>query len=118
VTDRRDLLRMAAFLVVLLVAVGAILLATGGGSDSKEPAAAGGTQVDGIVVDVSVERLVLRPSDGRADMEFAIRPIDRPSFDVFHLRQHAADGLLTRVTFLRDGQTLYALSAEDAPQPR
>jgi hypothetical protein len=35
---------------------------------------------------------------------------------VFHLQQHAADGLLTRVTYIQGDGKLYALRADDAPQ--
>lgn len=63
-TDRRDLLRLAGFLVALLVVAGAIVLATQGGSGGSE---------------------------------------------------HAADGLPTRLTYLEEGSTRYALRADDAP---
>ena len=118
-TDRRDLLRLTAFLVALLVAAGAILLATSGGSDSSDqgPTAPGAQVVDGLVISVTPEQLVLRPATGGAEMTFAIRATERPAFDVFHLKQHAADGLLTRVTYFSSGGTLYASRADDAPQP-
>ena len=118
-TDRRDLLRLTGFLVALLVVAGAIMLATqGGGSDSGEQAAAGGQQqIDGLVMQATSELLVLRPSDGSAERRFAIRPTDAPKFDVFHLQQHAADGLPTRVTYVEQDGALYALRADDAPVP-
>ena len=117
-TDRRDLLRLTGFLVALLVVAGAIILATGGGSGdsgSDDGRAGGAQQVDGLVLEVTSERLVLRPSAGGDPMEFTIRAVDQPSFDVFHLQQHAADGLPTRVTYLEDGSVKYALRADDAP---
>jgi hypothetical protein len=118
VTDRRDLLRLSAFLLILLAVAGGIALATQGGSDSESGVPASGQgQVDGLVVTVTPEQLVLRPSDGRANMTFAIRQTDRQNFDVFHLQQHAADGLPTRVTYVAEGGTLYALRADDAPEP-
>jgi hypothetical protein len=118
VTDRRDLLRLTGFLVALLVVAGAIMLATqGGGSDRPDEAAGGQRQIDGLVLQATSELLVLRPSDGSAERRFAIRPTDTPKFDVFHLQQHAADGLLTRVTYVEQDGQLYALRADDAPQP-
>ena len=118
-TDRRDLLRLAGFLLALLVVTGAVLLATGGGgssSDSSKASEGQGT-VDGLVETVSADQLVLKPSDGRAAMTFKIRATEAPNFDVFHLQQHAADGFPTRVTFIREDGQLYALRADDAPVP-
>ena len=117
-TDRRDLLRLTGFLVALLVVAGAIMRATQGGSDSGDEAAAGGQQqIDGIVTEATSENLVLRPAGGSGVMTFSIRPVDAPKFDVFHLQQHAADGLPTRVAHLRQSGALYALRADDAPVP-
>ena len=106
-------------MVVLLVATGAVLFATKGGSDSSSERASGSQlQVDGIVMEVTPDRLVLRPTaPAGEDMTFAIRQVDRKAFDVFHLQQHAADGLATRVTYVKDGDATYALSAIDAPVP-
>jgi hypothetical protein len=119
VTERRDFIRLAALMLVLLVATGAVLFATQGGSDSESGSASGSQQqVDGIVMSVTPDRLVLRPATaGAQDMTFEIRPVDRDRFDVFHLQQHAADGLATRVTYTQEGATLYAVSAIDAPAP-
>jgi hypothetical protein len=118
-TDRRDLLRLTGFLVALLVVTGAILLATSGGSSSKKSngLAGGQGQVDGRVLVAEPTKLVLKPASGGADMTFAIRATEAPNFDVFHLQQHAADGLLTRVTYIEEDGTLYALRADDAPEP-
>jgi hypothetical protein len=118
VTDRREILRLTGILAALLVVTGLILLATsGGGSDSPdEGAAAGQRTVDGLVLEATPEQLRLRPQAGGSEIAFGIRQVDRPSFDVFHLQQHAADGLLTRVTYFEQGGRLYALRADDAPQ--
>lgn len=117
-TDRRDLLRLTGFLAALLVVTGAIVLATSSGSKGDSgPSAPGGTQtIDGIVMQVDAVKLVLRPAGGQ-DVTFEIRAVDQPNFDVFHLKQHAADGLNTRVTYLQDGSRRYALRADDAPEP-
>ena len=115
-TDRRDLLRLIGLLVALLVVAGAIMLATQGGSDASDGGRDGeAEQVDGVVTQVSSERLVLQPTTGGAPMTFSIRAVDLPKFDVFHLEQHAADGLPTRVTYIEDGEQRYALRADDAP---
>ncbi|CAA9531886.1 MAG: hypothetical protein AVDCRST_MAG85-3754 [uncultured Solirubrobacteraceae bacterium] len=118
-TDRRDLLRLVGFLAALLVVTGAIVLATSGGSKGDDgPRAAGGAQtLDGIVMEVDAVKLVLRPATGGENVTFEIRAVDQPNFDVFHLQQHAADGLNTRVTYLQDGTRRYALRADDAPEP-
>ena len=115
-TDRRDLLRLAGFLVALLVVTGAILLATGGGSDSGGGGrAAGALQIDGTVIEVDAVHLVLKPTTGAEPMSFAIRATEQPQFDVFHLQQHSADGLPTRVTYIEQDGRRYALRADDAP---
>ena len=118
-TERRDLIRLAGLMVLLLVATGAVLFATKGeSSSSPERASADQLQVDGIVMEATSDRLVLRPTTPNSgDMAFEIRPVDRKAFDVFHLQQHAADGLATRVTYVKDGDAMYALSAIDAPVP-
>jgi hypothetical protein len=118
-TERRDLLRLAGFLAALLVVTGAIVLATSGGSkgDDGPRAAAGAQTMDGIVMQVDAVKLVLRPSAGGENVTFEIRAVDQPNFDVFHLQQHAADGLPTRVSYLQDGSRRYALRADDAPVP-
>lgn len=119
-TDRRDLLRLSGVLLALLVVTGAVLLATGGGSTSSSgdvrPSEA--KVVDGLVLEAAPERLRLRPDGGSGEMTFQIRATERPNFDVYHLQQHAADGLLTRVSYVEgEGGTLYALRADDAPPP-
>ncbi len=119
-TDRRDLIRLAAVLTALLVLAGGIMLLTQGGADDGDSgAAADGTQliVDGVVTEVTPEKLVLRPNDGTPLMTFLIRATERPSFDIFHLQEHAADGLSTRVTYVKQGERTYALRADDAPVP-
>lgn len=114
--DRRDLLRLTGVLVALLVATGAIILATGGGSDSEESGTSGLQTVDGIVQSVDATQLTLQPEGGGAPIRFAIRAVDQPTFDVFHLQEHAADGLLTRVSYIEDGSVKYATRADDAPE--
>ena len=117
-TDRRDLLRLTGVLVALLVVTGAVLLAVGGGSSSSGDARPGAAKVvDGLVLEAAPEQIRLRPDGGTGEMTFQIRATERPKFDIYHLQQHAADGLLTRVSYVAEGGTLYALWAEDAPPP-
>jgi hypothetical protein len=118
VTDRRDLIRLGALLGALLLVAGVIMFATEGGSGSSgAKARAGEATIDGRVLSVTTEKLVLQPADGSPEISFDIRQIDLKRFDVFHLEQHAQQGLLTRVTFIRDKGKLYAVNALDAPVP-
>ena len=118
-TDRRDLLRLAGFLVALLVVTGAILLATGGGSsDSPKGPSDGDGQVDGVLVAAEPAKLVLRPADGSPDMTFEVRATEAPTLDVPHLAQeHVPQQLPVRIAYIREDGKLYALRADDAPLP-
>jgi hypothetical protein len=108
--ERGDLLRMAAILAVLLAVTGLTLLLTQGGGDAGPARGA----VEGRLVVVNEEQLVLQPADGSEPMRFRLKPVTARQLDLFHLQDHMAQGLATIVTYEREGDTLYALSADDA----
>ncbi|HEV2999854.1 MAG TPA: hypothetical protein VGW75_03855 [Solirubrobacteraceae bacterium] len=109
--DRRDLLRLGALIAALLAIVAVVLLAGGGGGAS--PVSLG--QVQGVLTEVTSDRLVLQPADGGAPQEFSIRPHDQRRIDLFHLRQHAADALPSIVHYEEADGTRYAVRVDDAP---
>jgi hypothetical protein len=109
--DRRDLLRITGLLAVLAVISVVAAVASGGGSGGDDgPKRA---EVVGVITTVTADRLVLRPADGGEEMQFAVRTSDARRLDIFHLETHSAQGLPTRITYERDGGTLYAVSAID-----
>ena len=114
--ERGDVVRLVALVVVLLVVSGAIaLFASGGGADGSGEERG---EVTGVITTVTQDRLVLRPLDGTEEQTFAIRGVDARRLDLFHLRQHSAQNLPTRVVWFEDGGTRYALEAVDAvPAP-
>jgi len=74
--------------------------------------------VDGTLAVAEPDRLVLRPlrpGPGRGEITFAVRSRERGSFDLQHLRSHAALGVPTRIYYRRDGTRLLALFKDDAP---
>ena len=111
--SRRDLLRLSALLAVLLLLTGIVVLATAGGSDGGGPVTT--KTAEGLLTEVSEQRLVLAPSDGSAQMTFEVRAQDARSIDFFHLEQHSADQLLSVVTYEQDGNRRYAVRVDDAP---
>jgi hypothetical protein len=114
--SRRDLVRLVVLVLVLLAVTGIVALASGGGDDDdKAPAAA---EVTGVITSVTTDRLALRPLEGGREMTFSIRPTDVRRLDIFHLQTHSSQGLPTRVSYERDGGTLYVTQAVDAvPTP-
>ena len=107
---------IVAALAVCLVAVGLIMLFGGGSSEPSKPASAEGQAfVDGTLVVVEETRLVLKPADGSADIEFTIRPQDVGNFDIAHLQSHSSVGIPTRIYYEEQRGTKYALYKEDAP---
>src|SRR4051794_30690429 len=112
--ERRDLVRLGALIVVLLVVSGAIALASGGGGGGAKGSGPNRGEVTGVITTVTQDRLVVKPLDGSAEQTFAIRGIDVRRLDLFHLQQHSAASLPTKVVWLRDGGTRYAISAADA----
>ena len=114
--ERKDLLRLAGFLVGLLAFTGVIMLVAGGGSGGPGGAAGPRTQAtaDGRLTEVSAERLVLQPTDGSAPMTFAMRPEVARTIDLFHLQLHSRDQLPSRVYYETDGKSMYALRVDDA----
>jgi hypothetical protein len=108
---RGEVARMAAVLVALLLVTGVVLLVAQGEGGSDLPDRG---SVEGRLLFVSEEKLVLQPADGSGEITFELRPIHARQLDLFHLQTHASDGLATIVEYERDGDTLYALSADDA----
>ena len=107
---------LVAALVVCVAAVGLILLFGGGSSEPSKPASAEDLPyVDGTLVVAEETRLVLRPSDGGAEITFTIRPEDVGNFDIAHLQSHSSIGIPTRIYYQQDGATRYAVYKEDAP---
>ena len=107
---------LLAAIAVCLAAVGLILLFGGGSSEPSKPASAQDLPyMDGTLVVAEETRLVLRPSDGGADVDFTIRPEDVGNFDIAHLQSHSSVGIPTRIYYEEDGGTRYAVYKEDAP---
>ena len=107
---------LLAALVVCLAAVGLILLFGGGSSEPSKPASAQDLPfVDGTLVVAEETQLVLRPSDGGAEITFTIRPQDVGNFDIAHLQSHSSVGIPTRIYYEEEGGTKYAIYKEDAP---
>jgi hypothetical protein len=74
--------------------------------------------MDGTLVVVEPPKLVLKPFkpvDGQTEIEFTIRDQDRKNFDIAHLRSHSSIGLPTRLFFLEEGGTRFAVYKADAP---
>ena len=107
---------LALGLVAVLAAVGLFALF---GGDSNEPAAPADTAsmpfIDGTLTVVEQDRLVMRPFDGQAEIEFAMTPQDAQNFDVAHLQSHSSVGIPTRIYYREQGGTKYAVYKEDAP---
>lgn len=102
---------------ILVVAVGAALLFGGGSSEPAKPAAATDKSkfIDGTLVVVEQDRLVLRPDGGSADVTFSIRPKDAGNFDIAHLQSHSSVGIPTRLYYQELDGVKYAIYKEDAP---
>ena len=115
-TDPPRLKLLIAALAVCLAAVGLILLFGGGSSEPSKPASAEDLPyVDGTLVVAEETRLVLRPTDGSAEVNFTIRPEDVGNFDIAHLQSHSSVGIPTRIFYEEEGGTKYAVYKEDAP---
>lgn len=110
--ERRDLVRLTLLIVVLLAVSGLIGLASTGSDDGGGGPSRGETL--GVITTVTQDRLVLDPADGGPAQTFAIRDVDARRLDLFHLRQHSAQRLPTRVLWLDDRGTRYAVDAIDA----
>ena len=112
-SPRGDLRRMAAILAVLLLVTGAVVLLTGGGGGSG--AAERLASIDGRILRVNAQELVLQPATGTEVERFALRPIDARTLDLAHLQTHAAQGLPSRVHFERDGSERHVVRVDDLP---
>ena len=105
-----------AAIAVCLAVVGLILLFGGTSSEPSKPASAEDLPfIDGTLVVVEETRLVLRPADGGAEIDFTVRPEDVGNFDIAHLESHSSVGIPTRIFYEEEGGTKYAIYKEDAP---
>lgn len=115
---RRGVLIASGVLVVLLAA-SVFWLFSGEGSAPEPPADVESYEtVDGTLVDVEEDRLVMEPFEevgGSDRLEFTIREQDADQFDLAHLRSHSSIGLPTRLFYEEVDGTLYAVYKEDAP---
>jgi hypothetical protein len=113
-SSRSDLLRMGAFLGALLLVTGVVVLLTGtggGGGDQRV------RTLDGRLTSVQETELTLQPDGGGAIERFTVRPIDRRTLDLSHLRTHMAQGLPSRVLYETAGGERYAVRVDDLPAP-
>ena len=110
---------LVAALVTCLAAVGLIILFGGGSNEPEKPAGVDEMAfVDGTLTVVEQTRLVMKPFqplDGKAEVEFVLRPQDAGNFDIAHLQSHSSVAIPTRIYYRREGDTLYAIYKEDAP---
>ena len=113
--------KLVAGLTALTIAMLSVLIWLFGPSPTEPKApvnVAALPSTDGTLVVVELPRLVLRtfrPLDGRRDVEFSVREADEANFDVAHLRSHSSIGLPTRIYYVQEKDTLYAVYKEDAP---
>jgi hypothetical protein len=105
--------------VTLLAVIGIVwLFGPGDDSGSTSVDTAKLEQVDGTLVLVEDNKLVMQPFaplDGQSEIEFTIRERDLQNFDIAHLQSHSAVALPTRIYYEKDGDTYYAVYKEDAP---
>ena len=119
-SPRQKALSLAIALLLLGSVVVAIVLSSGGNADGGGDIADLPT-ADGVLVLVQPDRLRMRlqqPLDGQREVDFFVRPEDRPELDVAHLQLHASDGLPTRIFYERDDDRYVARSAVDLPSLR
>ena len=109
--------RLAIALALCLALLGVLLwLFSPGGEGPGLPANLSDLpRMDGTIVAVEDDQLVMEPFDGRAELTFLVRDADRGQFDFTHLRSHSAIGLPTRLFYRREGGRLYAVYKMDAP---
>ena len=105
-------MRTGAILLGLLAVTAVVLLVTHGASGK-----AGGRveSRDGMLTVVEPTRLVLQPTTGGGPVTFAMHPIDARRMNLLHLQAHRDQGLASRVSYQREGGTLYALRVVDLP---
>lgn len=107
---------IAIAVTILVVAVGVALLFGGGSSEPAKPAATDEAAfMDGTLIVVEPNRLVLRPADSGADVTFSIRPQHVENFDIAHLQSHSSVGIPTRLYYQETDGVKYAIYKEDAP---
>jgi hypothetical protein len=94
------------------------LFAPGSAEPSKPQGVEALASIDGTLVVVEEERLVLRTFealDGRREVEFVVRSADRRNFDLAHLRSHSSIALPARIYYEREAGRYFAVYKEDAP---
>ena len=107
--DRRELLRLAGLLGVLLLVTGAIVLFTqGDGSAGEQPAA-----LEGTISSVRADGFTLRPADGGPERELGVLPQDAAVVDLPHLQEHVTDQLPVRVLIREERGVTYAREVID-----
>ena len=113
---RFELLGLVA--LIALSGLAGMLLLGSGRADVKPPDITALPYAEGMLTQVEDDRLVLRtfkPVDGRRELVFRIREVDSRFVDAAHLRDHARDGLATRLWFERSAGAYYAREDADAP---
>lgn len=111
--SREKTLWLAGAGVALLSLIVVIVLVAGSGGDAESL-----RSFDGVLTVVEDDRLTLvldRPANGLDEIDFVVRPEDRATLDIQHLRLHASDRLPTRIYYERDGDEYIAREAADVP---
>lgn len=107
--DRRELLRLAGLLGLLLLVTGAIVLFTQGGGSGQERAAA----LEGTITSVREDGFTLRPADGGPERELGVQPRDAAVVDLPHLQEHVTDQVPVRVLLREERGVTYAREVVD-----
>jgi hypothetical protein len=117
--DRRRLLAFIAITLALVVGALGWLFWSEGAQPAAPPVALETLpRVDGTLLVVERDRLVMKPFEplnGQARIEFAIPEQYRQYFDLAHLRSHASVGIPTRIYYLERDGGLLAVYKGDAP---
>lgn len=111
--------RMLLIGLLLLLAGGAVAFAAlGGGDGTDEPPVVAGPQAgreEGVLTDVSDQRLVLQPKAGGERQSFGLRPIDKARLDLFHLLEHSREKWPVILHWEVEDGKRYATRVDDAP---
>ena len=106
--DRRELLRLASLLGVLLLVTGAIVLFTQGGGAAPEQQG-----LEGVITSVDASGFMLRPQDGGPERRLTVAPQDARTVDIPHLNDHVRDQIPVRVVVRQEGGITYAREVID-----
>lgn len=128
-TDKRRAVYLGAAVALLLALVIPVALLGGGSGGGGTPDGAAGSSgaassgdvsgqsVEGRLTVVERDRLVLDTAeavDGRNQVELSVRPQDAEAVDVIHLKDHATQGLPSRIFYEQEGEARYAVGQQDA----